>query len=365
MRLPERGEGDPVKTVLVTGVAGFIGSNFVYHFLSIRPDIAIVGLDSLTYAGNMENLASLSPEKRARFAFVRGDIGDRDLVDTLFGDHHIDAVVNFAAESHVDRSIHDPQLFLRTNILGTCTLLDAAKAAWQREGGWTDGCRFLQVSTDEVYGSLGRDGYFTETTPLDPHSPYSASKASADLIAGAYHDTFGMPVLITRCSNNYGPYQFPEKLIPLVIRNALLHQPLPVYGDGKNVRDWLFVEDHCRAIEMVLCKGKPGRVYNIGGNNEWENIAIVRLLLSILQEETGDRAINEGLIQFVGDRPGHDRRYAIDSSRIMRELGWKPATSFSDGIRKTVRWYLEHRDWMERVVTGEYQTFYERNYLQR
>ena len=351
--------------LLVTGVAGFIGSNFVYHVLGTHPEISIVGLDSLTYAGNLENLAALGKKEQERFTFVKGDIGDRPLADSLFSEHAIDAVVNFAAESHVDRSIEDPQLFLRTNILGTCTLLDAARAAWHRDGRWLPGCRFLQVSTDEVYGSLGPEGYFTEETPLDPHSPYSASKAAADMIVKAYHDTFGMPVLITRCSNNYGPYQFPEKLIPLMIRNALQHRPLPVYGDGKNVRDWLYVEDHCRAIELVLKNGRPGGVYNIGGNNEWENIAIVRLLLSILREETGDPGINESLIQFVKDRPGHDRRYAIDSTRISRELGWEPVTSFPDGIKKTVRWYLDHREWMERVISGEYLSFYERNYEQR
>ncbi len=351
--------------LLVTGVAGFIGSNFVYHVLGTHPEISIVGLDSLTYAGNLENLAALGKKEQERFTFVKGDIGDRPLADSLFSEHAINAVVNFAAESHVDRSIEDPQLFLRTNILGTCTLLDAARAAWHRDGRWLPGCRFLQVSTDEVYGSLGPEGYFTEETPLDPHSPYSASKAAADMIVKAYHDTFGMPVLITRCSNNYGPYQFPEKLIPLMIRNALQHRPLPVYGDGKNVRDWLYVEDHCRAIEVVLKNGRPGRVYNIGGNNEWENIAIVRLLLSILREETGDPGINESLIQFVKDRPGHDRRYAIDSTRISRELGWEPVTSFPDGIKKTVRWYLDHREWMERVISGEYLSFYERNYEQR
>jgi len=354
-----------VTHLLVTGVAGFIGSNFVYHVLGTHPEISIVGLDSLTYAGNLENLAALGKKEQERFTFVKGDIGDRPLADSLFSEHAINAVVNFAAESHVDRSIEDPQLFLRTNILGTCTLLDAARAAWHRDGRWLPGCRFLQVSTDEVYGSLGPEGYFTEETPLDPHSPYSASKAAADMIVKAYHDTFGMPVLITRCSNNYGPYQFPEKLIPLMVRNALQHRPLPVYGDGKNVRDWLYVEDHCRAIELVLKNGRPGGVYNIGGNNEWENIAIVRLLLSILREETGDPGINESLIQFVKDRPGHDRRYAIDSTRISRELGWEPVTSFPDGIKKTVRWYLDHREWMERVISGEYLSFYERNYEQR
>jgi dTDP-glucose 4,6-dehydratase len=268
-------------------------------------------------------------------------------------------VVNFAAESHVDRSISDPQVFLRTNILGTCTLLDAAC------GKGREHTRFLQVSTDEVYGSLGPEGSFTEETPLDPHSPYSASKASADLIARAYHDTYGIPVLITRCSNNYGPWQFPEKLIPLVIRNALAHQPLPVYGDGTQVRDWLYVDDHCAAVDAVLESGRPGEIYNIGGSNEWRNIDLIRLIVALLAEETGDERISVDLIRFVRDRPGHDRRYAIDARKIRNDLGWRPQTPFPDGIRMTIRWYLDHREWMDRVVSGEYMRFYEENYQDR
>jgi dTDP-glucose 4,6-dehydratase len=345
--------------LLVTGVAGFIGSNFVEYYLSEHRDETILGLDSLTYAGNLENLASLHSGQKDRFLFVKGDITDAGLVEGLFEENEIEGVIHFAAESHVDRSIEDPLLFLRTNILGTCTLLDAAKKAW------SNGERFVQISTDEVYGSLGQEGSFSESTPLDPHSPYSASKASADLMAKAYHDTFGMQVLITRCSNNYGPYQFPEKLIPLIIRNALSHQPLPVYGDGRQVRDWLYVEDHCRAVDLVYRRGTPGGVYNIGGNNERENIGIVRLILSMLREETGDLGISEDLIRFVRDRPGHDRRYAIDSSKLQRELGWKPLTSFETGIRATVRWYLDHRDWVERVINREYLRFYEENYSER
>jgi dTDP-glucose 4,6-dehydratase len=345
--------------ILVTGVAGFIGSNFVYRYLDRHPDREIIGVDSLTYAGNLENLAALTPDQRARFTFEKADITDAPLVKELFSRYKPDQVVNFAAESHVDRSISDPQVFLRTNILGTCTLLDAAC------GKGLGHARFVQVSTDEVYGSLGPEGCFTEKTPLDPHSPYSASKASADLIARAYHDTYGIPVLITRCSNNYGPWQFPEKLVPLVIRNALAHQPLPVYGDGTQVRDWLYVDDHCAAIDAVLEQGSPGEIYNIGGSNEWRNIDLVRLIITILAEETGDERISDDMIRFVRDRPGHDRRYAIDADKIRKELGWRPQTPFPDGIRMTIRWYLDHRGWMDRVVSGEYMRFYEENYRDR
>jgi dTDP-glucose 4,6-dehydratase len=351
--------------ILVTGVAGFIGSNYVYSYLERHPEDQITGLDSLTYAGNLENLKELSGNLKERFTFIKGDIGDLHTVSEIFSDQAVDCVVNFAAESHVDRSIHDPLVFLKTNVLGTANLLEAARKAWRTGDGWRPGCRFLQVSTDEVYGSLGPSGYFTETTPLDPHSPYSASKASADLLVKAYHDTFGMPVLITRCSNNYGPYQFPEKLIPLMIHHSLHNQPLPVYGDGKQVRDWLYVDDHCTAIDAVLHNGTPGEVYNIGGNNEWLNIDIVRLVILILREETGDQTIQDSLIQFVKDRPGHDRRYAIDSTKIREELGWNPTVTFEEGIRSTIRWYLDHRDWMKRVVSGDYLTFYEANYGKR
>jgi dTDP-glucose 4,6-dehydratase len=351
--------------LLVTGVAGFIGSNFVGSYLDRNPDDEITGLDSLTYAGNLENLSDLPAGVKKRFIFIKGDICDPSCIKEIFSENGVDCVINFAAESHVDRSIHDPLVFLKTNVLGTANLLEAARKAWLTNDSWRQGCRFLQVSTDEVYGSLGHSGYFVESTPLDPHSPYSASKASADLLVKAYHDTFGMPVLVTRCSNNYGPYQFPEKLVPLMIHHALHHQALPVYGDGKQVRDWLYVKDHCRAIDTVLHRGTPGNVYNIGGNNEWFNIDIVRLVIRILREETGDQAIQDSLIQFVRDRPGHDRRYAIDSTKIREELGWRPQVDFETGIRSTIRWYLDRRDWMKRVVSGEYIRFYEENYSRR
>ncbi|MDD1715697.1 MAG: dTDP-glucose 4,6-dehydratase [Methanolinea sp.] len=347
-----------MRTLLVTGVAGFIGSNYVYQHLLDYPSDRILGLDALTYAGNLENLASIQEDARSRFRFVRADITDRSATGAIFREHQIDGLIHFAAESHVDRSIQDPGTFLRTNVLGTGVLLDMARE-YLGKG------RFLQISTDEVYGSLGRDGRFSETTPLDPHSPYSASKAAADLLVKAYHDTYGLPVLITRCSNNYGPFQFPEKLIPLIIRNALAHQPLPVYGDGRQVRDWLYVNDHCRAIDLVFEKGDPGEIYNIGGNNEWENIEIVKLIVSLLRKETGDVAIDESLIRHVQDRPGHDRRYAIDATKIRTRLGWKPETSFPDGIRSTIRWYLDHQEWVGHVVSGEYQSFYEDNYRNR
>jgi dTDP-glucose 4,6-dehydratase len=348
-------------TVLVTGAAGFIGSNFIYRYLDQHPDRMIIGVDKLTYAGNLENLGALTPDQRERFTFVRGDITDSRRMQELFSQYRPDRVINFAAESHVDRSISDPQVFLRTNILGTCTLLDTMVSCWKGR----EDTRFVQVSTDEVYGSLGPEEYFTEETPLDPHSPYSASKASADLIASAYHDTYGIPVLITRCSNNYGPWQFPEKLIPLMIRNALAHLPLPVYGDGTQVRDWLYVDDHCAAIDAVLDQGRPGERYNIGGSNEWKNIDLIRLIITILQEETGDERINADLIRFVRDRPGHDRRYAVNAQKIKAELGWRPQIRFSDGILMTIRWYMEHQGWMHRVISGEYMHFYEENYQDR
>jgi len=331
--------------ILVTGGAGFIGANHV-RWLLANSDDRVVNLDALTYAGNLENLAGC--EENPRYRFVRGDVRDADLVRRLLAEEKIEAVVHFAAESHVDRSIEGPRVFLETNVLGTQVLLDAA-----REAGVA---RFVQVSTDEVYGSLGPgDPPFTEEHPLRPNSPYSASKAAADLLCRAYHRTYGLPVCITRCSNNYGPYQFPEKLIPLMIANALEGKPLPVYGDGRNVRDWLFVEDHCRAVDLVMRRGRPGAVYNIGGGNEMENIAIVRLLLELLERD-------EALITFVTDRPGHDRRYAIDATRLREELGWEPRHDFASGIRATVRWYLEHRDWWERVRSGAYREYYDRMY---
>jgi len=347
-------------SILVTGCAGFIGSNFVPFFLQQHPDGKIIGLDKLTYSGNLENLKGVL--ENPRFVFVKGDVCDSVLVEEVFHQHGIDGVIHFAAESHVDRSIHDPQVFLRTNILGTQTLLEAAKSSWHNGKQWRPGVKFLQVSTDEVYGSLGKEGYFTEETPLDPHSPYSASKASADLFVKAYHDTFGLPMNITRCSNNFGPYQFPEKLIPLMIRNALCHEPLPVYGDGKQVRDWIFVADHCQAIDSVFEKGRLGEVYNIGGSNERENLGIVKVLLELVRQKTGDRKVGSHLIRHVQDRLGHDRRYAIDSSKIREELGWVPSTSFEEGMEKTVEWYLANSEWMQKVISGEYVRFYELNY---
>jgi len=326
--------------ILVTGGAGFIGANQV-RWLLANTDDRVVNLDALTYAGNLENLAGL--EEHPRYRFVRGDIGDRELVRSLLAGERIEAVVNFAAESHVDRSLDAPRLFLETNVLGTQTLLAAA-----REVGVG---RFLQVSTDEVYGSLGAEGKFTEATPLAPNSPYAASKAAADLICRAYHHTFGFPVVITRCSNNYGPYQFPEKLIPLMIANAIEGRPLPVYGDGLNVRDWLFVADHCAALDLVLRRGRPGEVYNVGGDNELPNLELVRTLLRLL-----DRP--ESLIAFVADRPGHDRRYAIDASKIRHELGWAPAHRFADGLAATVRWYQDNRAWWEKIRSGAYRDYY-------
>ena len=348
-----------MKTILVTGGAGFIGSNFIRYQLGEYPDIRLVNLDALTYAGNLENLSDIADEPR--YVFVKGDIRDRALVQKLFEKYAFDAVINFAAESHVDRSITEPELFLSTNIIGTQTLLDAAQHSWSLEPGnkycreYRAGVKFLQVSTDEVYGALGKSGLFSETTPLSPNSPYSASKASADLVVRAYHETYGLPVNITRCSNNYGPYQFPEKLIPLMIHNCQENRPLPVYGDGMQVRDWLYVEDHCRAIDTVLQRGRTGEVYNIGGNNEKANIEIVRLILSKLGKD-------ESLITHVKDRPGHDRRYAIDNTKITTELGWHPQYSFEKGMSMTINWYLEHAGWMEHVTSGAYRAYYDTRY---
>ncbi|WJI08596.1 dTDP-glucose 4,6-dehydratase [Methanobacterium sp. CWC-01] len=332
--------------VLVTGGAGFIGSNFVRYMLDSHPHYELVNLDALTYCGNLENLSGV--EENPNYTFIKGDITDKDLVFGIVED--MDLIVNFAAESHVDRSIEDPAIFIKSNVLGTQTLLDAA----QKLG--VD--KFLQISTDEVYGSLGEEGYFRENTPLAPNSPYSASKAAADLMVRAYHKTFRLPMNITRCSNNYGPYQFPEKLIPLMISNALENKSLPVYGDGLHVRDWLHVYDHCTAIDLVLHQGKDGEVYNIGGNNEKKNIEIVKLILKILDKP-------ESLITRVEDRKGHDRRYAIDSSKIQNQLGWKPKYTFELGISETIEWYLEHEEWLETVKSGEYQNYYEKMYVER
>lgn len=348
-----------MKTILVTGGAGFIGSNFVKIMLEKHPDYKIINLDALTYAGNLENLKDI--EDNPNYVFIKADIRDREKIDKVFKNYEVDAVVNFAAESHVDRSIEEPEVFLTTNIIGTQILLDIAKKYWKINPDdkycrkYKPGVKFLQVSTDEVYGALGETGLFVETMPLKPNSPYSASKASADLIVRSYNKTFGMPVNITRCSNNYGPYQFPEKLIPLMINNCLKGKDLPVYGDGMQVRDWLHVSDHCEAIDVVLHKGKDGEVYNIGGNNEKANIEIVKLIIKTLGK-------SEDLIKFVKDRPGHDRRYAIDNTKITTELGWEPAYTFEEGIKETIQWYLDNTDWIENVISGDYANYYDRMY---
>jgi dTDP-glucose 4,6-dehydratase len=336
--------------LLVTGSAGFIGTNFVYHFLKEYPQNTLIGLDKLTYAGNIENFEELTPNEQLRFTFIKGDITDSDLIDSTLKEYQIDRIIHFAAESHVDRSITDPHTFIVNNVLGTHTLLDCAKRYWSMNNEWQAGVKFLQVSTDEVYGSLGPSGYFTEKTPLTPNSPYSASKASADLMVRAYYKTFNMPVLISRCSNNYGPFQYPEKLIPLIIHKALNHQKIPVYGDGKQIRDWLYVKDHCNALDMILQKGVAGEVYNIGGHNEMDNITVVEKIIKILQEKTGDKEINGSLIDFVSDRPGHDRRYGIDPTKIGKEVGWVPSIPFEHGIDMTINWYLSHRSWIEQVI---------------
>lgn len=340
--------------VLVTGVAGFIGSNFVYYYLHKYPDRTIIGVDNLSYAGNLNNLSNLTSDQKKHFHFIKADITEQEQIRTIFNKHEIDGVINMAAETHVDRSIHDPQVFLKTNILGTHVLLETAKKSWYSGGVWQNGRKFLQISTDEVYGSLGMKGLFSETTPLDPHSPYSASKASADMIVKVYHDTYEMPVNITRCSNNFGPYQFPEKLIPLLINNALHHKNIPVYGDGRQIRDWLYVDDHCRAIDLVFEKGVPGEIYNIGGNNEIENIKIIKKVLQLLNYATRDSKISENLIAYVKDRSGHDRRYGIDATKIKSTLGWQHQVPFEKGLEKTVLWYLENRNWLDSVISREY-----------
>lgn len=331
--------------LLVTGGAGFIGSNFVHHMIHFHPEDTVVNYDLLTYAGNLENLKDV--EDHPTYHFVHGDIRNRELLEYVIDKFDIDTVVNFAAESHVDRSITEPDLFVKSNVLGTQTLLDVAKSKKID--------KYLQISTDEVYGSLGPDGYFTEATPLAPNSPYSASKASADLLVRAYYETYGMNVNITRCSNNYGPYHFPEKLIPLVVTNALEGKELPVYGDGKNIRDWLYVEDHCAAIDLVIHNGKPGEIYNVGGHNEKCNIYIVELIVDTLGK-------SRDLIKHVSDRLGHDRRYAIDPTKIETELGWKPQYTFETGIKETIQWYLDHEDWWRKIKSGEYLDYYKKQY---
>lgn len=359
-----------MRTYLVTGGAGFIGSNYIlYMFKKYGDEIKIINVDSLTYAGNLENLSEV--ENRENYVFEKVDICDRRELHRIFTEHAIDRVVHFAAESHVDRSIKNPEIFVSTNVLGTVNLLAEAKEAWETEDGYLPDKKYLQVSTDEVYGSLPDDGgYFYETTPLDPHSPYSSSKAGADMLVKAYMDTFHFPANITRCSNNYGPYQFPEKLIPLMINNALSGKNLPVYGDGKNVRDWLYVEDHAKAIDMVMEKGKLFEIYNVGGHNEKQNIEIVNIIIETLQEllpDTDERKkkISKDLITYVGDRKGHDRRYAIAPDKIKEEIGWYPETMFQDGIRLTIQWFLEHEEWMQHVTSGDYQKYYEDMYSKR
>ncbi|MCP1137538.1 dTDP-glucose 4,6-dehydratase [Paenibacillus polysaccharolyticus] len=335
------------QTIIVTGGAGFIGSNFVIYMLNKYPNYKIINLDSLTYAGNLENLKSI--EGNANHIFIKGDICDRELIDEIFLTHKPNYLINFAAESHVDRSIKNPGVFLDTNIKGTQVLLDISKKYWL-DSPYQGDYKYLQVSTDEVYGSLGETGYFEEETPLAPNSPYSASKASADLFVRAYHETFGLNVNITRCSNNYGPFQFPEKLIPLMITKVLNGEKLPVYGDGLNVRDWLYVEDHCKAIDLVLHQGLSGEVYNVGGHNEKTNIEIVELILQQLGKSADQ-------IQYVSDRLGHDRRYAIDASKIKNELGWEPIIKFEDGIKTTIDWYLQNEEWLDNISTQKYQTY--------
>ncbi|MBS7407892.1 MAG: dTDP-glucose 4,6-dehydratase [Prevotellamassilia sp.] len=376
-----------MKSYLVTGAAGFIGANYVKYMLQKHQDVKIVVLDLLTYAGYLGTIAEDIDNERC--FFVKGDICDKNLLDRLFAEYRFDVVVNFAAESHVDRSIENPQLFLQTNILGTQALLEAARTAWvtgKDESGyptWRSGVRYHQVSTDEVYGSLGPEGFFTEETPLCPHSPYSASKTSADHVVCAYRDTYHMPVSITRCSNNYGPYQFPEKLIPLIINNILQGKKLPVYGKGENIRDWLYVEDHCKAIDLVVREAEPGSIYNVGGHNERQNIQIVKIIIkqkpylvkdklqwrTLLSRKDNDADgeidiswINDDLITFVKDRLGHDQRYGIDPSKIKADLGWEPDTPFEVGIVKTIRWNLENRAWVEAVSGDDYQLYYENMY---
>lgn len=347
-----------MKNILITGGAGFIGSHVVRLMVNKYPQYHIVNLDALTYAGNLENLTDI--EYKTNYEFVKGDITDAKLVSRLFATHRFDGVIHLAAESHVDRSISNPLEFINTNILGTVNLLNAARMEWKDV---MNGKRFYHISTDEVYGSLGETGLFTETTPYDPRSPYSASKASSDHLVRAYFHTYGLPVVISNCSNNYGPNQFPEKLLPLAINNILNNKPIPVYGKGENIRDWLYVEDHAAAIDTIFHKGKLGETYNIGGINEWKNIDLIHLLCKVMDKALGRTpGASEQLITFVKDRAGHDQRYAIDSSKLMHELGWKPSLQFEEGLEKTVSWYLENQNWMKRILSGEYESYYQDQY---
>lgn len=350
-----------MKKILITGGAGFIGSHVVRRMVNKYPDYHIFNLDTLTYAGNLENLKDV--EGRENYSFIKADIAKEDEVMKVFREHHFDGVIHLAAESHVDRSISNPTEFIYTNIVGTVNLLNACRETWKED---KDDKRFYHISTDEVYGSLGAEGYFTEETPYDPRSPYSASKASSDHLVRAYFHTFGLPVVLSNCSNNYGSHQFPEKLIPLFIHNIKTNKPLPVYGKGENVRDWLYVEDHAAAIDLIFHQGKVGETYNIGGNNEWQNIDLIRKLCRIMDSKLGrEEGSSEKLITYVKDRAGHDLRYAIDSSKLQDELGWEPSVSFEEGLERTVDWYLANEDWLNNVTSGEYQQYYEQQYLKR
>jgi dTDP-glucose 4,6-dehydratase len=350
-----------MKTILITGGAGFIGSHLIRFMVNKYPDYRIINLDKLTYAGNLENLRDV--ENMENYRFIRADINDAAAMQHIFEEHNVEGVIHLAAESHVDRSIASPTEFIYTNIVGTVNLLNAARHQWKGE---TEGKLFYHISTDEVYGSLGDTGLFTETTAYDPRSPYSASKASSDHLVRAYYHTFGLPVVISNCSNNYGPYQFPEKLIPLMINNIIQNKPLPVYGRGLNVRDWLYVTDHARAIDLIYHRGRMGETYNIGGNNEWKNIDLVKLLCSIMDKKLGRQSgSSEKLITYVSDRAGHDLRYAIDSSKLQDELGWQPSFEFSKGLEETVDWYLANGQWLGNVTSGDYQQYYDKMYAGR